>query len=53
MGNVPNVSSLARSLGGRVSSLPMKYSGLPLGTKFKAKFIWDSIIEKIERKLVA
>jgi hypothetical protein len=32
--------------------LPMKYLGLPLGAKFKAKSIWDSIIEKKERKLV-
>lgn len=25
----------------------MKYLGLPLGASFKAKFIWDDIIEKI------
>jgi len=29
-----------------ISSLPMKYLGLPLGASFKAKSIWDDIIEK-------
>ena len=29
------------------SSLPIKYLGLPLGASFKAKSIWDDIIEKI------
>jgi hypothetical protein len=42
------MSGLARILGFRVSSLPMKYLGLPLGAPFKAKLIWDVIIEKIE-----
>jgi hypothetical protein len=41
------VSRLACILGCRVSSLPIKYLDLPLGVAFKAKFIWDSIIEKI------
>jgi hypothetical protein len=31
-----------------VSSLPLKYLGLPLGASFKAKSIWDGVIEKIE-----
>jgi hypothetical protein len=39
VGNVPNVSGLARILGCRVSSLPLKYLGLPLGALFKAKSI--------------
>jgi hypothetical protein len=42
---------LARILGCRVSSFPMMYLGLPLGASFKAKFIWDGIIENIERRL--
>jgi hypothetical protein len=36
----------------RVSSLTMKYLGLPLGDPFKAKSIWNGIIEKMERHLV-
>jgi uncharacterized protein YbcI len=43
---------MAHILGCRVSSLPKKYLGLPLGASFKAKFIWDTIIEKMERRLV-
>jgi hypothetical protein len=35
-----------------VSSLPMKYLGLPLEAHFKAKPIWDGVIEKIEHCLV-
>jgi hypothetical protein len=38
---------LASILGCKVSSLPMKYLGLPLGASFKAKSLWDDIIEKI------
>jgi hypothetical protein len=45
---VSNVDELASILGCRVSSLPMKYLGLPLGASFKAKSIWDGIIEKME-----
>jgi hypothetical protein len=29
-------------------SLPVKYLGLPLGASYKAKHIWDGVIEKIE-----
>jgi hypothetical protein len=29
----------------------MKYLGLSLGACFKARFIWDGIIEKIELRL--
>jgi hypothetical protein len=32
-----------------VSSLPMKYFGLLLKASFRAKSIWDGVIEKIER----
>jgi hypothetical protein len=51
VGNVTNVEGMASILGCRVSSLPMKYLGLPLGALFKAKSIWDDIIEKIEHRL--
>jgi len=29
----------------------MKYLGLPLGALFEAECIWDSVVEKIERRL--
>jgi hypothetical protein len=51
VGDMPNVDALAHILGCRVSSLPSKYLGLPLGDPFKAKFIWDTIIEKMGRRL--
>jgi hypothetical protein len=42
VGNVGNVEGLAGILGCRVSSLSLKYLGLPLGaSSYKAKFIWD------------
>ena len=31
-------------------SLPLKYLSLPLGALYKAKHIWDGVIEKIERR---
>jgi hypothetical protein len=51
IGNFNNLEGLASILGYRVSSLSMKYLGLPLGASFKAKSKWDSIIEKIEHCL--
>lgn len=48
VGAVENIGSLASILGCKVSYLPMKYLGLPLGASFKAKLIWNGAIEKIE-----
>lgn len=52
IGSVGNVQELADIMGRRVSSLPMTYHGLPLGTRFNSIHIWDDIIEKVERRLV-
>jgi hypothetical protein len=52
IGTVEEVGRLAGILGCRVSSLPVKYFGLLLGDLYKAKSIWKSIIEKMERNLV-
>ena len=49
VGYVINVEGLASILVCRVSFLPIKYLSLPLEASFKAKSIWDNIIEKIER----
>lgn len=51
VGNVNNVDGLANILGCWVSSLPMKYLGLPLETSFKAKYVCDGVIEMIEHWL--
>jgi hypothetical protein len=49
--NVGDVERLARIVGCRVASLPMKYLGLPLGALYKATSIWNGIIEKMEPRL--
>ncbi|XP_022873622.1 uncharacterized protein LOC111392499 [Olea europaea var. sylvestris] len=51
VGEADNVEELAAILGCRVAELPMTYLGLPLGARFKSKHIWNSIIEKVERRL--
>jgi hypothetical protein len=51
VGEVEDVEELTNILGCRVSSLPMKYLGLPLGASYKATSIWNDIIEKMERWL--
>ena len=51
VGDVPHVGELAGILGCTTSTLPMKYLGLPLGAKFKAKEIWNEALEKMERRL--
>ena len=53
MGNVVDVEGLADILGCGVSSLPLKYLGLPLGACYKAKSIWDGVLEKIEWRLAS
>jgi hypothetical protein len=51
VGDVTNVEGMGNILGCRVFPLPMKYLDLHLGALFKAKSIWDDIIEKIEHCL--
>jgi len=51
VGNVDNIAELASILGCGTSSLPLKYLGMPLGVRHKAKFIWDDIVVKMERHL--
>jgi hypothetical protein len=51
VGEVPCIEELADILGCKTSKLPMKYLGLPLGARFKAKEIWNPIVEKMERRL--
>ena len=53
VGNVNNVDGMANILSCKVSSLHMKYLGLPLGAPPKAKSIWDGFIEKIKRCLAS
>ena len=52
IGIVHNMHLLLVVLGCKQGYLPMKHLGLPLGTKFKDKTIWNPILEKMERRLV-
>ena len=51
VGDVPNLEALVDVLGCKLSALPMTYLELPLGAKFNSKMIWNTIIEKMERRL--
>ncbi len=51
VGEVENLRVLADILCCRIGSLPMSYLGMPLGSSFKSTSIWNSIIEKMERRL--
>jgi len=53
VGNIDDVDGLASILGCGVSSLPLKYLGILLGAFYRAKLIWDNVIEKIERRLAS
>jgi hypothetical protein len=48
VGNVDNVDGLIGILGCGVVFFTLTYLGLPLGASYKAKHIWDGVIEKIE-----
>ena len=51
IGEVGNIDALATILHCRVGSLPMKYLGMLLGTPYKTASVWNSILERMEKKL--
>jgi hypothetical protein len=51
VGEVGDVEELASILGCSVASLPLKHLGLSLGAKYKDYHMWNSIIEKMEKRL--
>ena len=53
VGNMEDVSLLADILGCGIASLLVKYLGMPLGASYKAKHIWDDIIEKIDYRMAS
>jgi hypothetical protein len=53
MGEVPFIEGLAKILGCNISSLLLRYLGLPLGAPFKSLAIWDEVIEKMEKRLAS
>jgi hypothetical protein len=53
VGHVLHQEELADIMNCSISSLPLKYLGLPLGASFKSTTIWDGVIEKMERKFAS
>jgi hypothetical protein len=51
VGDVGDVEGWAHIVGCRVTSLLLKYLDQPLGASYKAAFIWNGIIEKVECRL--
>ncbi|GMP39443.1 hypothetical protein CsSME_00010274 [Camellia sinensis var. sinensis] len=45
VGTVDRLLVLAVVLGCKESALPANYLGLPLGATFKAKGVWDGVLE--------
>uniref|UniRef100_A0A2N9HRX8 Reverse transcriptase zinc-binding domain-containing protein n=1 Tax=Fagus sylvatica TaxID=28930 RepID=A0A2N9HRX8_FAGSY len=50
IGDVHHIEDLAGILGCKTNILPMNYLGLPLGAKYRAKAIWNWILERLERQ---
>lgn len=51
VGEVLCLVEFANILGCKITASPLKYLGLPLGVTFKAKFIWNLIVRKMERRM--
>jgi len=50
---VPHIEELANVLCCNISSLPLRYLGLPLGAPFKTKALWDGVVDKMEERLAS
>jgi hypothetical protein len=53
VGVVDSMPSLANLLYCRIGALPMLYLGMPLGAPYKGLSVWNSVLEKIERRLAS
>lgn len=50
--HVQQVNELANIVECRVSVLLLTYLGLPLGASFKNKAVWNSMVERVEKRLL-
>ena len=48
---VNNLDELVKVLGYKIGVLPMTYLGMPFGVSNKSSFIWNLILEKLEKHL--
>ncbi|XP_042950267.1 uncharacterized protein LOC122282377 [Carya illinoinensis] len=53
IGGVQSLRQLANTLGCKTTTLPMTYLGLTLGAPLRAVALWDTMIEKVERRLAS
>ncbi len=53
VGVVDSMPSLANLICCRIGTLPMLYLGMPLGAPYKGLSVWNSVLEKIERRLAS
>lgn len=53
MGAITSIDALASIMGCRVTNFHLTYLGLPLGTPFKSKTIWNVVAEKVEKILAS
>ena len=51
VGEVGNTATLASNLNCKLGALPILHFGLPVGSPFKVKHVWDEVVERSERKL--
>jgi len=51
VGEVPDLNNLAQFFGCGVDFLPSSYLGLALGASFKSKMVWESVVERFQKKL--
>ena len=51
VGVVPNTVDMVNVQGCKQGSFPMQYLGLPLGANVRDRFVWNPIINKVERRL--
>lgn len=51
VGKVVHLPSLATILGCKVSHLLVSYLGFPLGAPYKAKGVWDGVLERVRCRL--
>ncbi|XP_058195500.1 uncharacterized protein LOC131311891 [Rhododendron vialii] len=47
---VEDIGDIAHVLGCKVAALPVSYLGLPLGSSYKAKAVWDSVEERFQKR---
>lgn len=53
IGVVEDMGDIAKVLGCKVAELSMSYLGLPLGSCYKAKAVWDSVEERFQKRLAS